>query len=100
MCYQIQVPQQYLTSLPLFRLECFLRLHAQQHGEALQFHWRRWESFKLPFSCNAEARSAVGDAGAVCRTLSRLLDFHLVERIDERKDTLNVHGVISWGLPG
>eukprot|EP00434_Breviolum_minutum_P015454 symbB.v1.2.013616.t1/scaffold968.1/size148170/11 len=48
-------------------------LHAQQHGEALQFHWRRWESFKLPFSCNAEARSAVGDAGAVCRTLSRLM---------------------------
>eukprot|EP00435_Cladocopium_sp_Y103_P069182 s475_g32.t2 len=49
-------------------------LHTQRHdGREFTFQWRRWQSYKLPFTCDAAGRSAVGDAGAVCRTLNRLM---------------------------
>ncbi|CAL1139002.1 unnamed protein product [Cladocopium goreaui] len=49
-------------------------LHTQRHdGREFTFQWRRWQSYKLPFTCDVAGRSAVGDAGAVCRTLNRLM---------------------------
>ena len=51
---------------------CQARLHTQRHdGREFTFQWRRWQSYKLPFTCDVAGRSAVGDAGAVCRTLNR-----------------------------
>ena len=48
------------------------RLRLQSHqGAVSNFHWQRIHRFSLPLSCDAAARSSVGEQGAVCRTLSR-----------------------------
>ncbi|CAK9074625.1 unnamed protein product [Durusdinium trenchii] len=47
-------------------------LHAHRNGE-FYFRWSRSQRFLLPVTCDAASRATVGDAGAVCRTLSRLM---------------------------